>query len=239
MSGASVSGGASTVHSCIGRRARRRAATCWSPGPRTCTRRRRPRRSVTGELHGAIGAPFSEHSNVEPAWSDENSNVATVSLVVAAGAASIVVSGGPITNHVNEAGVGSGLSDRSTARIRDGVRSARRGPARRAASRTPPTAPSSSEHSNATSSAGVALSVPVNSNVASVSIVEAGGVDRQRRLGRRSSRPSSSTRGARASDRRCPRSTARGRVGVVDRAHLEHVRAGRSSRAGTRRAGCG
>ncbi len=42
MSGASVSGGASTVHSCIGGRVVDEQLTCWSPGPRTCTRRPPP-----------------------------------------------------------------------------------------------------------------------------------------------------------------------------------------------------
>src|SRR5262245_23567353 len=66
--------------------------------------------------------PSSEHSKVDPASVDEKVKVAFTSTVVGWGAESIVVSGGVVsagageTVHVNDAGVGSTLPARSSAR---------------------------------------------------------------------------------------------------------------------------
>ncbi len=51
----------------------------------------------SGDVQPVKAAPFSEHSNVDPASSAEKVNVADVSVVVAAGPLSTVVSGGVVS----------------------------------------------------------------------------------------------------------------------------------------------
>jgi hypothetical protein len=71
---------------------------------------------VTPETQGSKSSPSREHANVVSGWSASNVNVAVRASVVASGADSSVVVGGPITVHVRDAGVASTLSTRSTAR---------------------------------------------------------------------------------------------------------------------------
>ena len=144
----------------------------------------------------------------------------------------------PITNHVYEAGVGSGLSDRSTARTRmvcDPPLQALR-VVRRVALLPRPVVERALERDE----------------LERRRVVGAGELERRVELDRRgrrrhgrassraaSSRRSSSTRGARASDRRCPRSP-RPRACRGRRSRAPRTRADRAAapRAGTRRAGC-
>ena len=175
MTGAVVSGGSSTTHSCtagvgsaLPAASVARTRNRWSPSASPLTTR--------GDVHEAKAPPSSEHSNVEPASSDENVNVPPVAVVGLSGPLSIVVSGGVVssTRQARSAGVGSALPAASTARTARvwspsatsvssyGVVQAANGPP-------------SSEHSKPSSAAPVMLSVPANANVAPVAAVSAGG----------------------------------------------------------------
>ena len=69
-------------------------------------------------MHGSY-RPSRKHSNVEPVSLLANVNVAVESIVSSGGKPVIVVTGGPSTVHVYDAGVGSWLPEASTARTRN------------------------------------------------------------------------------------------------------------------------
>src|SRR5918992_1072746 len=87
--------GASTVHECsagdsstLPAASLARTRNTWSPTPRF--------EYSIGEVHAANDPPSSMHSKVAPASSDEKSNVALVSVVVAAGRADPSIVSGSI-----------------------------------------------------------------------------------------------------------------------------------------------
>lgn len=136
-------------------------------------------RNWSGEEQGANSAPFSEHSNVDPAWSASKTKVAASdvpgiagdwpSTICPAGPVVIVVTGAGTTVQVSTAGVSaSRLPARSTARIRSswapGSRPVTVTGDSHAANGSP-----STEHSKLSIRTGVALSVPKNATTASVS----------------------------------------------------------------------
>ncbi len=166
-----------------------------APARAACGRRARARRPRAATA-GSKAPPSSEHSKVTPASSAENSNVARSSLVGLSGPASIDVSGAivSITVQARVAGEASALPAASTARTasvwspgREVAQLVRRraGLERAAVQRAlEARAPA----------AGVTLSLPVNSNVASGAAVVAGGPAvivgrRRRRLGGAVDRP--------------------------------------------------
>ena len=55
--------------------------------------------SSYGEAQAANGPPSSAHSNVEPAWSEENVKLAVGTVMSDSGPVSIVVSGRATTRH--------------------------------------------------------------------------------------------------------------------------------------------
>jgi hypothetical protein len=133
-----------------------------------------------GELQGANSAPSSAHSNVPSGWSEVNVKIAR-SCVLGAGEPDwpgrmrpcgpdvIAASGAPTISQVRSAGVGSTLPAMSVERIRNvcapGSSEIVSGVLHGSNGRP------STEHSNSIRWPGVALSVPKNSNVASVSPV--------------------------------------------------------------------
>jgi hypothetical protein len=117
LSGAVVSGGGSTVHSYVAGVGSGVPATVdttsnsWSPTARPV--------SCTGEVHVAGVAPSSAQVNVAPPRLASKANVASILVVVSAGAAVMVVCGAvgvPVTIQPNVAGVASTFSSWSTDR---------------------------------------------------------------------------------------------------------------------------
>ena len=86
-----------------------RTLNAWVPGARSET--------VCGEAHAAYAPPSNRHWNVPPVSVETKANVAWVPATVPLGPEVIVVSGAAVsTVHAREAGVGSVLPARSTAR---------------------------------------------------------------------------------------------------------------------------
>src|ERR687895_1592343 len=118
-----------------------------------------------GDVHGAKSAPSSEHSNVEPGWSALKSKLTASVVLVEAGPFVIVVNGAATTVHARVDGEPSTLPTMSTLRTLSvwSPGSTENDSGELHGSYAAP----SSEHWNVSSAAGVALSEPENSNVAS------------------------------------------------------------------------
>src|SRR5918992_1319946 len=76
-------------------------------------------KKTAGEEHGAHSAPSKAHSNVEPGWFASNVKIAFSWSLNAGGFDVNVVTGGATTSTMISIGVGSALSARSIARIRN------------------------------------------------------------------------------------------------------------------------
>jgi hypothetical protein len=110
-----VSGGVSTVNSNSSGSASTTPSGLLALTSKAWWPSERPLR-VCGDAHGAQGPKSSAHSNVEPAWSEENVNVALVTPGSGSTGGSSAVSGGCTTVHSWCEGVASALPAASTAR---------------------------------------------------------------------------------------------------------------------------
>jgi hypothetical protein len=141
--------------------------------------------NACGDVQRLKSAPSSEHSNVEPGWSAENTKIAfslllggvneAPSITRPDGPEVIVVAGAGTTVIVRVAGVVSWLPARSTERIRI-VCSPGSRPWKDSGDVHCSNGALSTEHSNVIIRSGVALSEPMNSKSAGVSgLIRAGG----------------------------------------------------------------
>ena len=86
-----------------------RTSNVWAPSAATAV--------VFADVHDVHAPPSTRHSNVEPAWLDENANVGVASPVRPDGPLSIVVCGATVsTVKPREAGVASTFPAGSVAR---------------------------------------------------------------------------------------------------------------------------
>jgi hypothetical protein len=76
-------------------------------------------KKTSGEEHGAHSAPLKEHSNVESGWLASNVKSAVSLSLNAGGVDRNLVTGGGTTSNTISSGVGSALSARSIARMRN------------------------------------------------------------------------------------------------------------------------
>ena len=146
-----------------------RSVKSWMPTPRLVY--------SNGELQGASADPSREHSKVVPRSFAENSKVAVVWMVVESGAESIVVSGGSPTggsssHHTCRAGLRSTLPEMSTARTSNVWLLCSSRPEYSTGEVHGPNAAPSSEHWKVTV---LALSLPMNSKVATSFVLGCGG----------------------------------------------------------------